>query len=294
MSLGGPDDLQGCDLTTPLVRVDIVCINQKDMQERNDNVKRMRYIYQLASCVVVWLGPASNDSADALQSLEYIGSEVEYSQDDFLLPAPDCDHVEWHWRSCPLPWDGDRLCPAPSVSALLNRDWFDRVWTIQEISLANRKAMVQCGSDFIAWPLLRRAIICISSKTEDMDALGHLDKIEFTCRDLTIKTANYLLRLSRSRSCHDPRDKIYGILSIAAPQIADSIQPDYFLDPADIYKAYTSTEIALTHPLDDLSLGSSKSTLPGLPSWVPDWFDPAPEKNCGLSLNYQQESAPPR
>ncbi len=50
--------------------VDAVCINQKDISERNIQVTRMASIYKLAYSVVVWLGPESNDSKLALSTLD--------------------------------------------------------------------------------------------------------------------------------------------------------------------------------------------------------------------------------
>ena len=42
--------------------IDALCINQDDLRERNHQVRQMRSIYQFATRVVVWLGPA--DSID--------------------------------------------------------------------------------------------------------------------------------------------------------------------------------------------------------------------------------------
>ena len=42
--------------------VDAVCINQNDIEERNDQVSRMAHIYKLAEKVILWLGPAEDGS----------------------------------------------------------------------------------------------------------------------------------------------------------------------------------------------------------------------------------------
>jgi hypothetical protein len=36
--------------------IDAVCINQQNLAERADQVKKMKNIYQMASKVTVWLG----------------------------------------------------------------------------------------------------------------------------------------------------------------------------------------------------------------------------------------------
>jgi hypothetical protein len=59
------------------VWVDATCINQKDDQEKSEQVASMFAIYGLARRVVMWLGPAENESDDALDLLRGLGAEVE-------------------------------------------------------------------------------------------------------------------------------------------------------------------------------------------------------------------------
>jgi hypothetical protein len=44
------------------VRVDALCINQKDEEEESCQVQKMKSIYEKAASVFVWLGPALDDS----------------------------------------------------------------------------------------------------------------------------------------------------------------------------------------------------------------------------------------
>ena len=52
--------------------VDALCINQQDIPERNDQVKKMCRIYSKASCVLIWLGAESKTSGLAVSTLELI------------------------------------------------------------------------------------------------------------------------------------------------------------------------------------------------------------------------------
>ena len=45
--------------------IDAICINQSDVVERNNQVRQMGAIYHRAKEVLVWLGPASDDSGMA-------------------------------------------------------------------------------------------------------------------------------------------------------------------------------------------------------------------------------------
>ncbi|KAK3316625.1 heterokaryon incompatibility protein-domain-containing protein [Apodospora peruviana] len=71
--------------------IDAICINQQDDAERNDQVLRMKHIYCLAERVVVWLGPSTAASSQAMSALGYIGSQVEITTNLGCVPSPDCE-----------------------------------------------------------------------------------------------------------------------------------------------------------------------------------------------------------
>lgn len=45
-----------------IIWIDAICINQQDTQERNQQVKKMAYIYRNSSATVAWLGPSAKKS----------------------------------------------------------------------------------------------------------------------------------------------------------------------------------------------------------------------------------------
>lgn len=52
--------------------IDAICINQRDTLEKNVQVSMMKDIYANAAIVRVWLGPASDDSYEALGALVHL------------------------------------------------------------------------------------------------------------------------------------------------------------------------------------------------------------------------------
>jgi hypothetical protein len=56
--------------------IDAICVSQQDLDERSSQVKRMADIFSKATRVVVWLGPASDDSSLAIDILEVISSHI--------------------------------------------------------------------------------------------------------------------------------------------------------------------------------------------------------------------------
>lgn len=140
--------------------IDAICIDQVNTAERNEQVQRMKNIFKAADRVV-WLGPSSGDSGLALSTLEYIGKQVEYTTEDSIITGPDATEHWWHQRLTALPYDEVTW---QSVYDLLTRPWFDRIWIVQEIQLANTRAVVHCGKDQISWYLLRRGIRCLVNR----------------------------------------------------------------------------------------------------------------------------------
>ncbi|PMD64882.1 HET-domain-containing protein, partial [Hyaloscypha bicolor E] len=93
--------------------IDAICINQKDVYERNAQVLRMRRIYQKANQVVIWLGPASNRGDDAVRFLK-------------LVNLTKNNDLSAEWKA---------------MASFLVRAWWNRIWVVQEIVLA-KEALV--------------------------------------------------------------------------------------------------------------------------------------------------------
>jgi hypothetical protein len=53
--------------------IDALCINQPDVAERNEQVSKMKFVYQLAQGVVSWLGEEYDDSRGAFQLCTHFG-----------------------------------------------------------------------------------------------------------------------------------------------------------------------------------------------------------------------------
>lgn len=70
----------------------------------------------------------------SINTLSHLGQQVVATVEDEIMPAPEAAQPDWHLRLCELlysmeGWD--------SIEGLLNREWFQRVWVIQEVRLAD-------------------------------------------------------------------------------------------------------------------------------------------------------------
>jgi len=56
-----------------VIWVDAVCINQEDISERNFQVAIMRFIYNRAQRVYIWLGKGGEDAAEMFRTINSVG-----------------------------------------------------------------------------------------------------------------------------------------------------------------------------------------------------------------------------
>jgi len=121
--------------------VDTICINQADNDEKSVQVRRMARIYRSAYRVVAWLGPQRDRSNLALSALEWLGRQQVHTQEGWFYLAP-CIDSEWHSSTKEVPYSPEVW---EALRHLLGREWLERPWVVQRITVANRMAIVQCG-----------------------------------------------------------------------------------------------------------------------------------------------------
>jgi hypothetical protein len=107
--------------------VDAICINQDNQDERSIEVKRMGQIYTLAWRVVVWLGPDNADRSGerALEALEWLGRQIENTQDGFIILSPEA--AEGPDQNC-LVWEPEYQLSYNEKDYLAIRDLLEKPW----------------------------------------------------------------------------------------------------------------------------------------------------------------------
>ena len=195
--------------------VDQICINQSDVQERNNQVSIMRIIYTLATTVIAWLGLHAN------------------LDDTSVVPTRACD-----LRNDSL----DDRRKFVVRTKLASSGYWDRLWVVQELILA-KEVVVTLGRQ--CW--LFDSLYPYDVPPQDSDyitGIRHLSSrvlsIEDTLRaqkqmhtgSAILSLASAVLRYGR-KQCSDPRDKLYALLSIV--HIKGSISTDYNLNPLEVF-----------------------------------------------------------
>ncbi|KAF2246247.1 HET-domain-containing protein, partial [Trematosphaeria pertusa] len=118
----------------PRFWIDAVCINQKDVEERNHQVQCMPTVYQRASSVLVWLSPRNGELSYGMAAIGLTGRELSSSDDK--------TNLKWMY-DYPQLWDHDCSNGVENeawnaIDQLLRLNYWKRVWTLQERVLAKR------------------------------------------------------------------------------------------------------------------------------------------------------------
>ena len=96
-----------------VIWIDAVCINQADENERNEQVAKMKSIYERAEEVIVWLGPSYQDSHLAFKLMQ----DMYDHRDD----------VDWIARLFSQP---DTRKAVFALNHLLDNDYWWRMWYV--------------------------------------------------------------------------------------------------------------------------------------------------------------------
>ncbi|KAK1752769.1 heterokaryon incompatibility protein-domain-containing protein [Echria macrotheca] len=283
--------------------VDAICINQRDVAEKNSQVPLMSRIYQNATRVVPWLGP-SNPSVDI--AISYIEAFIE---------------KRLTWRSSI--WLKLRVAAAVSTKAkkryilavlqaaegaslLLASPYWTRMWTFQEYYVPTKEPMCRRGSlefKFRAETLVEVAERAMklndlvrrldweedetaryerhySSIGESHDTIpGSLAFTQSRFTDTEPVLSPYLallLHQTYGRRCSDPRDKVFALYGALEPKARGLLPPPDYSKPISTVFLETTTylinhERILPYDACELATAGSPSNNDKYPSWLLDF-----------------------
>ncbi|KAJ9604474.1 hypothetical protein H2200_011310 [Cladophialophora chaetospira] len=272
--------------------IDAICVNQMDLVERSHQVQLMGDIYKSATRVIAWVGPETDDSSDALNLMELIGTNVEVDwHAKTSKPANSSEESAFwgnltHFERPPL---DENQCSA--IRALLLRPYFRRLWIQQEIRLAGNNVIIVCGTAHLSWKVFGNAIfiflyrfqldLIASSSSGGGDYNDRLEGIRRLCLPVVAQPFDSRIRYAQYSLCSDPRDRIYALLSIQEQARHNgsrklNIRPDYDAPVELVYLQAFVEIVSQTEHLDVLATCELHPDNPhNLPSWVPDFSRPS-------------------
>lgn len=187
--------------------VDVLCINQRDVVEKNHQVALMKDIYASASEVLVWLGPREVEVATEV--FEYITVTLA----SVVRAIDNYEDPEW--------LNSGQISPVlDKLALLLSSEYFTRTWIVQEVGLTNR-ALAHWGKstiDFNEIGLI--AMLYLNYFRPTLDSLGYLRDFERVANVYLSylplpgpQGLQDVLHRTRVNKATDPRDKVYAFIS---------------------------------------------------------------------------------
>lgn len=264
--------------------IDRIAINQNDVDERTQQVGLMADIYSTASLVIIWLGTADGYTEPAFNLINDLAVqmlEIKKTRNSQIPVVTTANH--------PIQYPLPEASAWSAVRFLLQRPWFSRVWTFQEVVLA-QEAILYCGAYTMRWTRLELFQAGIKTYSEGPNAEDSRLKGADKSLNEIVKARSILHRpqihkpedgqlfLSlfplldglRNRQATDPRDKVFALLNVACDAKHSDLKADYRKSHAEVY-AMTAKWLLITQKnLAFLSLVEKKDK-PDLISWVPDF-----------------------
>ncbi|CAO2655716.1 Nn.00g045190.m01.CDS01 [Neocucurbitaria sp. VM-36] len=273
------------DDATRVVWADAICINQRDVEERNRQVQLMRFIYQKASHVLIWLG---HEDDEVVQG--DLGCLCRFLCSEFPEGRFGKHPSYWLHSHSVTTSVQDGLPPDPNtgvVTALqriCSATWFGRGWVIQEVALCS-SASIYWGYaqiDFEWFGLIVQTIIL--KFHHDILNIPGIQHAAFICVVFESQRQAHrllsfflLLHLTSGFAFSEAKDRVYGLLGLRTLECDPStgqtvIEPDYGSTTLECYKRIAEHLLLEQKDLKLLSwVDHEPEVKTGWPTWVPDW-----------------------
>ena len=264
--------------TEPLVVwIDAICINQKNMEEKNHQVRQMQNVYASASRVLIWLGE-SDDDIDA--AFQYIQKPKKTRKEEI--------NTAFAILGGNLSMERELVeenRPVEGLRKLYKKPWWTRMWVVQELIAATKDPLVICGNNNVNWEPVCEAVgkLAIDALINNLVAGGVLDDpLSSTLlyfggpgsRDPKhsgqARTLQKLLEGTRTHDASDPRDHVYALLGLVSGNVAKLFEADY-TKPTRIAYQHAMVHVFMSRQDLDLLAYAPGVAAADIPSWCIDF-----------------------
>jgi len=276
--------------------IDSTCINQADRTECGHQVGLMRSIYKNASSVLIYLGEPQPDTCEetgqpvakiVTDFLRKFTLQMEVSTRTWSLEGFEKTSTYQEFSQKAHSAFINRYQDTPALirglQDITSRRWWQRVWVVQEASLLSRGTTILWGNTSIPYATLawlyetgletrdfptQIALSPRNSGTNFWVVKYHLGNFR-NAEPPTYEPRIALVVLDKVRNLKDsdPRDRVYGLLSLIDPENSIVLMQDYNKTTAEVFILVSRRLIEVSKTLDVLhyisEIGSSSS-----PSWV--------------------------
>ena len=270
--------------------VDQICINSDDNLEKTAQVQLLPQIYRRSYYVLAWTGPAFQNS-DAL--FGYFT--------DLIAKRNEAD---WQgiWELLPEEEDIEKIAVAFDI--FCRSAYWRRLWVIQEVFYGSN-VLVTCGSSWLS-----ASDICLAMSTSDYIRVRSVVPAKVKWQEVVQRLDTVMPRSSRGiiqnvleRRCGqpkcsgedtffralittlvqdkdyidfgttDPRDRVLSLILLQTAKEHRKFRTliNYTKPCSYIYVAIAARFLGIDAQIDMLAYCQFPKSVPGLPTWVPDW-----------------------
>jgi hypothetical protein len=275
---------------------DAICINQKDVSERESQVRLMGAVYSQAKRVLCWLGPfKSLDNGHVDHQKEHTAAEssarlafsfirrFNRKPHEYILAARQ--HVHAGHDMADETTARPLLSSWLAIKELFDVEYFHRTWIIQEMGLAAHARLFWGSCDlWLEWTEV--ATFCKFMDDNGASVINHLQLKSWVANHINlvwatdsagkaIPTFVEVLHWARVNRATDARDCVYALLSHPSARIDGTllIEPNYTATTAQVYTEVALNVIERTNSLEILAYVDHHEEPDALnvPTWVPNW-----------------------
>lgn len=210
-----------------LIWIDAICVNQDNIPERNQQVRLMSQIYSQADTVLIWLGDDPSGVCGVLAT-------EKFPKETHRWVRRVCNVLESETlpRECykrlrqvrKIWWKGGRPVKA-AIKDISERPYWNRVWVIQEYSLARRIVIWFDVAGNLSAEALNK---WLEYWREEMDySLAFNSFADRMQRPNRRRRMVDLIQWYQEAECSDPRDRLYALLGLADDRDDMQIEIDY-------------------------------------------------------------------
>lgn len=253
---------------------DAICIDQRNVSERNHQVAKMADIFSASTTVLVWLGAGVETDSLAFATIEICKSmRTKNTKDDsgndsgndsgedsgkdsgdhtidletlrnalFEYTGP---HASFR-RTIELQEDV-ALTALKSIFTIFQAKWFERMWVVQETN-GLRDVVYFRGYHGLslndlaaAFGLLAKHVAKIRPQDTQIDRMALLEMVEHISSRYAPghggALAWHFIRYS-ARRCYDPKDRIFALRQNLGLERYDELRPDYELDYVEVFRRF--------------------------------------------------------
>ncbi len=302
----------------PRFWIDALCINQKDLSERNAQVAMMADIFARGPSMIIWLGEHGEHGKTAFEALCVFLDEYDKTS---MLSSEEAEATK--------PSLTDRLSALSkhwpqAVKALLTSRYFFRRWIVQErVSSQARLVDVLWGSH--SFPItsfrlaIKKIVACFENSSEPVaPALGtrrySQKAVNLVCRQFLLLEETFsqngflwsisgtpglsklliLLHHCSQLATTDHRDRLYALVGICRDET--HVEVDYSINTTAVYAEFAEVLLTAGRIFNLIYAASVQAffwrehdegyrVVDGevLPSWVPDLRYPVDFEFVGLN-----------